>query len=247
MKTKYCYWSLAVGDEQVRQVQQCVDSARDAGVFRDFHILTTGPLKNCESYAASSVDVHDALKLFVYLKAGISRLSYDYLVYLAPESRFLGSPVNPLGPLAGSPVHAPLEMETTNLPETSHPFGMTGERYQDIFRQNGVRGPVFVSRAAFWIIQREAINPLCDLAAHFWRKLEVAGVQPTASLLLSYAAQMFIPDPAPHLASARPDLWRQGAPEETFSQSPDAEDLISIAGYRTDASIVHFGKEGFAE
>ena len=46
---RYCYWSIATA-AYAERMQTCVDSARACGVFKDFHVLTSRPLRGCECY-----------------------------------------------------------------------------------------------------------------------------------------------------------------------------------------------------
>ena len=60
MKSKYCYWSVCDGAYGA-MMEHCVRTARNAGVFKEFHVLTDRPLEGCECY--------DACQLSIFLTA----------------------------------------------------------------------------------------------------------------------------------------------------------------------------------
>ncbi len=54
MSAKYCYWSVATG-EYGALMEECVRTARAAGVFKEFHVLTDRPLAGCASSSGRKV------------------------------------------------------------------------------------------------------------------------------------------------------------------------------------------------
>lgn len=105
----YCYWSVATGS-YAGLMERCVESARDAGVFKEFHVMTDRPVKGAESYDAYEVELTDKLFKLVYLKAAISKLNFDYYVWLDADTVFQRNPRNLLTCLSRSPIHLPLEV-----------------------------------------------------------------------------------------------------------------------------------------
>lgn len=109
MPPTYCYWSVATGT-YAGLMERCVESARDAGVFKEFHVMTDRPVKGAESYDAYEVELTDKLFKLVYLKAAISKLNFDYYVWLDADTVFQRNPRNLLTCLSRSPIHMPLEV-----------------------------------------------------------------------------------------------------------------------------------------
>jgi hypothetical protein len=89
-------------------MERCVQSARAAGVFKPFHILTDRPIGGCECYDAFQCDKAHGLFKLHYLKAGMTRLSFDYFVWIDADTIFLRNPRDVLGALSRSPIHVPL-------------------------------------------------------------------------------------------------------------------------------------------
>lgn len=105
----YCYWSVATGP-YAELMERCVASARAAGVFKEFHVLTDRPIQGAESYEAYEVELTDKLFKLVYLKAAISKLNFDYYVWVDADTMFRRNPRNLLSCLGRSPIHVPLEI-----------------------------------------------------------------------------------------------------------------------------------------
>ncbi len=123
MNARYCYWSVCDGDD-LGQMRECVRSAREAGVFRPFHVFTTEAIEGAECYEPHGIEKDRRLFKLIYLRAGMTRLNFDYFVWLDPSTRFRHNPVNLLGALAKSPIHVPL---TTNLSALSQPAPLPQE------------------------------------------------------------------------------------------------------------------------
>src|SRR5205823_1053052 len=114
MKSGYCYWSVCDGAYGA-MMEYCVRSAREAGVFKEFHVLTDRPLTSCECYDSYQSEKTGGLFKLHYLKAGISRLNIDYYVWVDADSAFVRNPIDLLGPLGKSPIHVPLVFNLTSL------------------------------------------------------------------------------------------------------------------------------------
>lgn len=110
----YCYWSVATGP-YVGLMERCVASARSAGVFKEFHVLTDRPIQGAESYEAYEVELTDKLFKLVYLKAAISKLNFEYYVWVDADTVFRRNPRNLLACLGRSPIHVPLEINLSAL------------------------------------------------------------------------------------------------------------------------------------
>ncbi|MFN0067676.1 MAG: hypothetical protein ACKVYV_08580 [Limisphaerales bacterium] len=110
----YCYWSVATGPYAER-MERCVASARAAGVFKEFHVMTDRPIPGAESYEAYEVELTDKLFKLAYLKAAISKLNFEYYVWLDADTVFRRNPRNLLGCLSRSPIHIPLEVNLSAL------------------------------------------------------------------------------------------------------------------------------------
>jgi hypothetical protein len=89
-------------------MERCVASARRSGVFKEFHVFSDRPLEGCECYDAESVEKTDGMFKLIYLKAGMSKLLFDYFIWIDADSCFVKNPRDVLGCLGRSPIHVPL-------------------------------------------------------------------------------------------------------------------------------------------
>lgn len=206
MKSKYCFWSVCDGVYGA-MMEHCVRTARRAGVFKEFHVLTDRPLAECECYAAYQIEKTNGLFKLHYLKVGMSRLSFDYFVWLDADTVFVRNPIDVLAPLGKSPIHVPLEVNLSALPEDSVWKGMSLWRVRDVMGEQGVANQVYLSGSAFWIIHHDAIEAVYDLALGFWHRAKEAGVNVDVSVALGYAMQILCANPEAHLLEAHADLW----------------------------------------
>jgi hypothetical protein len=188
-------------------MEKCVRSARQAGVFKPFQVLTDRPLAGCECYDAFQCDKADGLFKLHYLKAGMSRLNFDYFIWLDADTVFARNPVDALGPLGRSPIHVPLETNLSALAEDHEWKGVSGFRLREVFHREGLAEPVYFSRSAFWIVHHEAIEPVYELALRFWHQARQAGLKAGVDAALGYAMHLLCADTEAHLLAKHPELW----------------------------------------
>lgn len=206
MNAKYCYWSVVTGAYGAL-MERCVRTARAAGVFKEFHVLTDRPLAGCECYDAFQCDKADGLFKLHYLQAGMSRLNFDYFIWLDADTAFVRNPITVLAALGRSPLHVPLEVNLSALAEDREWRGVSCFRLRDLFRQEGVANAVYLSRSAFWIVHHDAIDPVYELALGFWHRAKEAGLPVGVDAALGYAMHLLCADPEAHMISRHPDLW----------------------------------------
>lgn len=218
MSAKYCYWSVATG-AYAALMEDCVRTARAAGVFKEFHVLTDRPLAGCECYDAMQCDKGDGLFKLHYLKAGMSRLLFDYFVWVDADTVFVRNPVDVLAPLGRSPIHVPLEFNLSALAEDRLWKGRSCLELRALLEQAGLSNQPYLSQSAFWIVRREAIDTVYELALEFFNRTKRDGRALNVDVALGFAMQILCGDPEAHLLTAHPDLWasddcRQGGCHE---------------------------------
>ena len=206
MRQTYCYWSVATGSYGAL-MENCVRSARAAGVFKEFHVLTERPLKNCECYDAMECDKAFGLFKLHYLKLGMDRLSFDYFIWIDADSVFVRNPLDILATAGKSPLHVPLEFNLSTLRKETQWKGVPTTALLDLFHREGVTNQVYLGQSAFWIVRHEAIETVYDLAMGFWHKANEAGLLLDVSAALVYAMQMLCGDPEKHRVESAPELW----------------------------------------
>lgn len=127
MRQRYCYWSVCDGP-YAALMRQCVQSARRAGVFKEFHVLTDRPVEDCECYDAMEIEKTDQLFKLIYLKAGIAKLLFDYFVWIDADSWFVRNPTIVPDCPGKSPIHVPLTTNLSGLREEKPLPGSRGGR-----------------------------------------------------------------------------------------------------------------------
>jgi tetratricopeptide (TPR) repeat protein len=204
-------------------MENCVRTARQAGVFQEFHVLTDRALEGCECYDAMECDKAQGLFKLHYLKVGMSRLPFEYFVWLDADTVFVRNPVNVLGPLGRSPLHVPLELNLSLLKNDTNWKGVSVFALRDLFRREGVINEVHLSQSAFWIVHREAIETVYDLTLKFWHKATEVGLLLDVSAVLSYAMQILCAEPEKHLLVRARDLWASDDAGYFDERSPDGQ------------------------
>ncbi len=197
-------------------------TARQAGVFKEFHVLCDRPLEGCECYDAYKLEKAHGLFKLHYLKVGMSRLSFDFFVWLDADTVFVRNPVDLLGPMSKSPIHVPLEANLSALKEDCLWKSVPLARLLELWRQEGVANQMYASQSAFWIIHHDAIETVYDLAMGFWHAASNSGLTVDVSAALGYAMQMLCADPEAHLLVNHPDLWASDDAGHFRESLPDA-------------------------
>jgi hypothetical protein len=262
MPAKYCYWSVATGPYAELMVN-CVRTARRAGVFRDFHVLTDRALEGCECYDAMECDKTDGLFKLHYLKVGMSRLPYDYFIWIDADSVFNRNPIDILAPLGKSPIHVPLEVNLAALTEDRQWKGVSCFKWLNLFRDKGISNPPYLSRSAFWIVHREAIEAVYDLAMRFSNEERQASDvsatdgansidsdiqfrnQVDVDAALGYAMQILCADSEAHRLECHPEVWASYvghvAPQSPLIQTWSWHNELSDRSIQVRPAIVHLG------
>jgi hypothetical protein len=206
MKPRYCYWSVC-GGSYGALMEMCVRSARAAGVFKEFHLLTDRPLEGCECYDAYQFEKSCGLFKLHYLKVGMSRLNFDYFAWVDADSLFMRNPIDLLGALGKSPIHVPLELNLSAIGEDHQWRGVSVFELRDLFRKQGITNQVYLSGSAFWIVHHDVIDSIYELAMGFWHKGKEIGLVLDVAASLGFAMQILCADPEPHLLENQPALW----------------------------------------
>ncbi len=216
---RYCYWSICDG-AYIPLMRECVRSARRAGVFKEFHVLTKEPIDDCECYDAMSFSKDESLFKLIFLQAAISKLSFDYFIWLDADSLFVSNPRDILSLLGKSPIHVPLEEPIAEIAEDR--FGSVSKKqYLEFFRGMSLPNQPYLSGSAFWIVQREAIETVCSLAYQGVQHARKIGIQADVSLYLGYAMQMLCANPHIHRRNAHPEIWASDDSGFFASKTPD--------------------------
>ncbi|HEV2393602.1 MAG TPA: hypothetical protein VG146_14715 [Verrucomicrobiae bacterium] len=227
-------------------MEKCVETARRVGVFKEFHVLADRPVEGCMCYDACQCDKEAGLFKLHYLKAGMTKLSFDYFIWVDADSLFMRNPSQVLEALGRSPLHVPLEVPLSGIQEDVSWRGVSIFKLRDAFRREGVANRAYLSESAFWIIHHDAIDHVYELALGFWHRARGTGLPVDISHSIGYAMQVLCGNPEAHLLSARPDLWASegvGRPRSSAERADTWEWRHPLAqrGIAVRPAIIHVG------
>lgn len=225
-------------------MEHCVRTARQAGVFKEFHVLTDRALIGCDCYDAYQFEKTHGLFKLHYLKVGMSRLNFDFFVWLDADTVFVRQPLDLLAAVSRSPIHVPLEASLSALTEDRDCQGVSLFRLRDLFRQEGIVNQAFLCDSAFWIVHHDAIDTVYELALGFWHKAKEVGVMVDVSAALGYAMQILCADPEAHLLVRHPDIWASDDRGRFKNGVPDSgpwtwKHLLGGDGFTIRPAIIH--------
>jgi hypothetical protein len=208
VNARYCYWSVVDGD-YAPMMESVIASARQVGVFKDFHLWTDRPVKGAICHETKSFKKDHYLFKLTFLQNEVRKLNYDYFIWLDADTWFVRNPGDPLRVLHGSPVHASLESDACNPANTRADWwDCSLKNYATLMRFKGVRSKaIFHVNAGFWIVHRDVIDTFCRLALDFWEFTKKAGCQFTEEPPLAYATHMLCGNPYLHTLRETSDLW----------------------------------------
>lgn len=221
MRVPYCYWSVCDGAYGA-MMEHCVATAHAVGVFTPFHALTDRPLAGCECYDCYRVETAHGLFKLHYLKVGMSRLNAECFVWLDADTVFARRPTEVIAAMGRSPIHVPFELNLDDAGSMTEWRGTPLSRIRELFRQEGIRGAGWLGSGASWMVRKEAIETVYDLALGFWGRAREAGIEVHVSVALSYAAQMLCAEPEQHAWERHRELWATDYLGESESQGAGA-------------------------
>ena len=204
----YCFWTVAP-DESAPAAAAMIASARRVGVFKDFHVWTDAAVPDAVCHAPGRFDPRDGLYRFTYLRDAVPALKYDHYVWLDPRTEFTRDSGSVVRVLRRAPEHVPLTFDLADPARAGEmwcgaPCGEMARR----MREAGVNQRfVFAAHAGLFVVHREAVETVCNLAFDFWQRCERDGLRLPCEPLLAYAAQMICGDPRLHHVSHAADLW----------------------------------------
>ena len=86
--SRYCFWSVADGP-YANMLQASVRSARRVGVFKDFHLWSDRLVPEAICHLTGPFDKRLWLFKLAFLRQQVSRLNYDYFVWLDADTWFV--------------------------------------------------------------------------------------------------------------------------------------------------------------
>lgn len=243
-KPTFCYWSVADG-EYADMMTCCIHSARQVGVQQDFHVFSDRKIPGASVQPAGKFSKSLYLFKFSFLKE-VANLDYDYFVFLDADNYFVRHPGNLLNQLQGAPVHIVLESNCAAENNVRRDWwDCPLENYVELMKTAGVRSrSIFNTNAGFWIVHRNAVERVCQLADEFWQYAKRQGYIFTEEAPLAYVGHMLMGNPYRHTLNANRDVWASDWAGHFQGRLPANEkwnfiDYMSETQYEVNPCIVH--------
>ncbi len=208
MKQTYCYWSVGDGD-YARMFAATIQSAREVGVFKDFHFWTDRPIAGAICHETGRFEKWGCLFKLIFLRDAVSKLNYDYFVWLDTDTWFVRNPGDLLRVLQQAPIHIALECGLC-FPANHRTdwWGCPNTTFVHLMYEKGVRSrAIFNVNGGMFIVHRDAVGTVFNLCYEFWEFAKTKGFVFNDEPLLAYAMHMLCGNPYAHTLRNTLDLW----------------------------------------
>lgn len=244
--SKFCYWSIGDGEHGL-MLRSLVKSARSVGITEDIHLWVDNDIDNCivHKIEPNSFDKKHYLFKLRFLKDYVSKLDYEYFIFLDADNFFVRKPERIL--LTGnSPIHVSLESYCPNQ-ENKRPdwWGCPLNIFETLMRSQGVMNRrIYNCNAGFWIVHKHAVDIVVELCFSFHKHCESKGYIFTEEAPLSYAMHMLCADPESHLLVNTADVWASDWKGVYTDRLPDGkpfdfEDYFTGKQITVNPAIIH--------
>jgi hypothetical protein len=244
MRDELCFWG--VGDGQCAfMLQALVDSYHQVGMAHDFHVFSDRLIDGAHTHLIDSLDTHSFLFKFSLLQSQVKHWSYRYFVYLDADTFFVRRPPPMLETMHRSPLHCFLESPLTGSAKKKKWWNCTPRNLVKLMRDCGVTSKtIYTLNSGCFLIQREAIDTVCNLALDFWKYAGSKGYQFPDEPAWAYAMHMLCDDPEKHLLSNYWDMWCSDWEGVFAGRLPDGKewvfhDYMSGEPYHVNPAIIH--------
>lgn len=241
---RFCYWSVANGP-YAEMMTCCIRSARAAGVGEEFHVWTDRPIPGAICHSCGDFEFNNYLFKFEFLKR-MPKLDFEFFVFLDADNYFVRHPGDVIAYTKGAPVHVVLESDCTKpFSVRSDWWGCPLPEYARLMREAGVRSrAIFNTNAGLWIVHRDVIDRMVEIALAFWDRCRSRGFQFTEEAPLAYVGHMLMGNPYAHVLEFDSQLWASDWTGCFANRLPDGqpwlfEDYLDGRRFLVDPAIVH--------
>jgi hypothetical protein len=181
-----------------------------------------------------------------FLRDAVSKLNYEYFVWLDADSFFVRHPGDILRLMRNSPIHVSLESNACD-PTCRRPdwWGCPLDTYAALMRGKGVRSrSIYNMNAGFWIVHHDVIDTVYSLCLDFWYYCHNHGFTFTEEAPLAYAMHMLCGNPSKHLLRESHEIWASDWTGCFKDRLPDGEpwwfvDYFTEENIPVNPAIVH--------
>lgn len=207
---RFCYWSVADGDDHALMMQTCIASARRQGVKEDFHVFSDREIPGAITHIVEPFEHDRYIFKFEFLKNEVSKLNYDYFVFLDADNFFTRYPGDFTRQLRKNKWFAQLESEmTTPLVNRGEWWGCPSRLFPVLLQHQGVKSKrVWNTNAGLFIVRKDAIDEFYEKAMAFYKfcRFELHLVNFTEEPVLAFLAHL-VDDPTKNTLAATASTW----------------------------------------
>jgi hypothetical protein len=245
-KKLFCYWTVADGDHGL-MAKTMVKSARDCGVSQDFHIWTNlSQISGATVHPCGSFDKTLYMFKFNFLKEYVSKLDYDYYVFLDADNYFVSNPGDLSLLMKNQKVFIQMENEITS-PKVKRGdwWGCPVEQYRPLFEETGlITDKIYNTNAGFWIIDRNYIDQFYNMGVNFFFYAKEKGYKDFTEEVslafighcMQYAETRTLDKTSWLWASDWTGYWKEKLPQY---EAWDFEDYMTGEKHKVKPCIVH--------
>jgi hypothetical protein len=209
-KKTFCYWTVA-SENHGKMASTMVESARRVGVTQDFHIFTDLPsIEGAIVHPCGKFDKKLYMFKFHFLKNEVSKLNYDYYVFLDADCYFVANPGDLTKEIGNSKVFVQMENEVNpiNSKHRDNWWGCKLEDYCNLLKEHGVTtNKYWNTNAGFWGISKDAIDEFYQRTTKFFEDAHNKGYKNfTEEPALAYVGHI-MQDPYERTLDKTKHLW----------------------------------------
>jgi len=248
MSQRFCYWSVADGNH-AKMMTTSIASARRNDVREDFHVWTNQPIPGAICHPCGMFDHALYLFKFKFLLDEVSKLDYDYFVFLDADNFFVRHPGEDTYDklLRNNSWFVQLESDcTSKFVKRADWWGCPIKWYPLLLRYQGVKSArIYNCNAGFWIVRKAAISDFYKRAMDFFTfaREELHLVNFTEEPALAFVGH-FVDDPELNNLQSTHQVWTTDWTGQFGGRLPtgndwDFEDYMSGQKTRVNPAIVH--------
>lgn len=245
--SKWCFWSVADGTH-ADMMAGCIKSARAVGVTENFHVWSDKEIPGAIVHKVGNFDKKNYLFKLRFLKDEVSKLDYDWFVFLDADNFFVRNPGNlPERLCKLDPLHVTLESLTMvkNVVRKDW-WGIPLEIYNKKLIENGVKNQLlYNTNAGFFIVHKSVIPQVCNLAMKFWENCQSSGYsETTEEPPLAYVGHLLVSNLDIHTLQSTSNLWASDWVGEWKDKLPTGSEweftdyMVGIK-FKINPAIVH--------
>jgi hypothetical protein len=230
-------------------IQTTILSARRVGVVEDFHVWTDQPIEGAIIHPSGSYNKDHYLFKFRFLLNEVSKLDYDYYVFIDADNYFVRHPGEGTFDLLlrDSKVFVQLENDCTSpFVKRDDWWGCPIKFFPLLMRYMGVQSnKIYNTNAGFWIVRREHIREFYHTGMGFWHACrEEVGITFTEEAPLAFIGHVMQTDIEQSYFDNTKQVWASDWTGVYSDRLPDGnqwdfEDYMTGEKKPVNPAIVH--------